>query len=203
MKKILFIGLILIGIISIGSNFLVDTSKLDHEVVNASGTACKWISESGYGAGPYYVKPNATAHHHTHTWSTGDIDYVTVRGDYGLMSILPCNSSNEGSQKDGNKIYDESGNLYSSPAIEKGGISSGEVVLFYGSPFSNATDDYYLLYSKEGKGGLIRLEKWTNPTIGLATTYDKYNESGIQINLEGHMAYAEKKFPNDFKITIK
>ena len=54
MKKILYGIVLLLGIGFISTNFIIDTNTVDHKIVKAGGTACKWISDTGYGTGPIY-----------------------------------------------------------------------------------------------------------------------------------------------------
>ena len=102
MKKILYGILILIGGSVIASNFMVDNSKLDHKRVSASGTICKWISESGYGVGPYYTNSNVTG-----TCASSGTN-CSIDGDLNLgnfIDIVPCNTSIVLQTIDGNKLY--------------------------------------------------------------------------------------------------
>ena len=102
MKKIIYGLLILVGGLVIASNFMVDTSKLDHKLASASGTACRWVSESGYGVGPHQINSAGEA-----TCSDDgkrcDSGRTNVLGKY--IDIIPCNSNNSSDQKNGNYIY--------------------------------------------------------------------------------------------------
>lgn len=101
MKKIVYAVTVLLGIITISSNFLLDTNLIERKTVKAGGTACRWINESGYGVGPvYYDSTSASG----------------PRGRSKLVSgvkLFECNTSNVSVNKkyDGQKIYDNSGDL--------------------------------------------------------------------------------------------
>lgn len=97
MKKVVYGIVILIGLLCISTNFIINEKNIDFKKTSASGTACKWISESGYGMGPYYVTGVAT----------DATKYLK-----GLQ-LLTCNSSNAGTVKDANKLYNQDGSLYS------------------------------------------------------------------------------------------
>lgn len=93
MKKTIYGLVILIGILTISTNFMMDESNVDFKNAKASGTACRWISESGYGMGPHYV--------------TEPTDY-----NQSQFNLLMCNSANSGDKKDGYLIYNEDATAY-------------------------------------------------------------------------------------------
>lgn len=87
MKKIVYGITILLGILAIGSNFLVDNSLIDHKTVKAGGTSCRWISDTGYGVGPIYRNTSISSE----TWAQ--------------FSIMKCNTSTVDSQKKFGIVY--------------------------------------------------------------------------------------------------
>lgn len=106
MKKVIYGFTILLGIGLISTNFIInDTSNIDHKTVKAGGTACKWISESGYGVGPYYVIDTTCNETGTSCGNATD----TTLNDY--IELIPCNNSSDvGKTKDGNKLYNSINN---------------------------------------------------------------------------------------------
>lgn len=111
MKKIIYISITLLGIFLIGTNFITDSSKLDHKTVKASGTACKWISESGYGVGPYYVNK---------AWYTSyDVDDITSYISTPTIELLPCNINNANDEKLGDLFYTSTGELFNGYIAKK------------------------------------------------------------------------------------
>lgn len=95
MKKSLYGIIVLLGIGFISTNFIVDTSTVDHKTVKAGGTACKWISDTGYGTGPIYYSCQAT----------------TTKGFYECVSIIVCNTSIEGEVLKSGAVYNENRTL--------------------------------------------------------------------------------------------
>lgn len=91
MKKILYGIVLLLGIGFISTNFIVDTSTVDHKTVKAGGTACKWISDTGYGTGPIYYS----------------CDNTTENFLYECVSIFKCDSSLEGEVLKSGVIYND------------------------------------------------------------------------------------------------
>lgn len=111
MKKIIYGLLILVGGLVIASNFMVDTSKLDHKLASASGTACRWVSESGYGVGPHQINDDAEV---TCTTNAG-AESCSVKNNKNLgtvIDIIPCGSNNVNDQKNGYNIYRIKNNEY-------------------------------------------------------------------------------------------
>lgn len=112
MKKIIYGILVLIGGVLIASNFNLDTNKLDHKKVSASGVGCRWISESGYGVGPYYfTNDNISGTPAIGASSIKLLSKDSVVTD-GLFKVLSCNSSISGQTKNGNLIYTSTGDPY-------------------------------------------------------------------------------------------
>lgn len=114
MKKIIYGLIVLIGGVLIASNFVVDSTKLDHKTVSASGTACKWISESGYGIGPMYIEEGKTnissinSKGYIYLYGTSDTKYTE-----NIFNLFPCTSSNSSiDEKDGNLLYNADGSLF-------------------------------------------------------------------------------------------
>ena len=101
MKKVIYGILILIGVAAITSNFMVDSSKLDHKKVSASGTACRWISNTGYGVGPiYYDETKANS-------LTAGRDYYTALEKFERsISLVDCDDSVQGVKLSGGIVYD-------------------------------------------------------------------------------------------------
>lgn len=91
MKKILYGIVLLLGIGFISTNFIVDTSTVDHKTVKAGGTACKWISDTGYGTGPIYYS----------------CDNTTENFLYECVSLFKCDSSLEGEVLKSGVIYND------------------------------------------------------------------------------------------------
>ena len=113
MKKIIYGLIVLLGIGFISTNFIVDTSTVDHKTVKAGGTACKWISDTGYyGLAPvYYIAPDKT------WWSYADGHYRAETYANILtrhVSVVECSSNNDGEQLQYGVIYDENLNPLSS-----------------------------------------------------------------------------------------
>ena len=113
MKKIIYGLIVLLGIGFISTNFIVDTSTLDHKTVKAGGTACKWISDTGYyGLAPvYYIAPDKT------WWSYADghyraETYANILTNH--LTVVPCSSNNSGNQLSYGIIYDKNLNPLSS-----------------------------------------------------------------------------------------
>lgn len=105
MKKVIYGFTILLGIGLISTNFIInDTSNIDHKTVKAGGTACKWISESGYGYGPIYIKDSCK--------STVTDTKISVSYDMNTFNMFECNNSTSGSKMDGNLIYNSDKTLY-------------------------------------------------------------------------------------------
>lgn len=91
MKKILYGIIVLLGIGFISTNFIIDTNTVDHKTVKAGGTACKWISDTGYGTGPIYYS----------------CDNTTENFLYECVSIFKCDSSLEGEVLKSGVIYND------------------------------------------------------------------------------------------------
>lgn len=110
MKKVIYGFTILLGIVLISTNFIInDTSNIDHKTVKAGGTACKWISESGYGVGPYYVNDVAIANVNE---STGRLTDFSVDSKDKIFSLFKCDNSNTGITMDGSLIYNADKTLF-------------------------------------------------------------------------------------------
>lgn len=103
MKKVIYGMIVLVGGLLIASNFIVDSSKIDHKKVSASGTACRWISESGYGYGPHYVVESGVTINSSGTTAT-----VSTSN----LNLFSCSAENAGTKKDGSLLYNDTGVEY-------------------------------------------------------------------------------------------
>lgn len=97
MKKILYGIIVLLGIGFISTNFIVDTSTVDHRTVKAGGTACKWISDTGYGTAPIYFKCTPISGYKY------DI-YDEILSE--CLSFIKCDSHNDGQILKNGIVYD-------------------------------------------------------------------------------------------------
>ena len=95
MKKVIYSLIVLIGIAAIASNFIINRDKLDHKQVSASGTACRWISDTGYGTGPIYYSCTDT----------------TEDSMFECVSIFKCDTSIEGEVLQSGVVYDSNRKL--------------------------------------------------------------------------------------------
>ena len=126
MKKVIYGVLVLLGICLVSTNFILDNKKIDYKQASASGTACKWISESGYGVGPYYLEGisyTGTGLEYTryYKYSNGSWNEKYVE-----FSVLPCDSTSAQITRDGYRIYE----------IDGSQVTATNGLIFYN------TDDY-------------------------------------------------------------
>ena len=98
MKKFLYGIIVLLGIGFISTNFIVDTNTVDHKIVKAGGTACKWISDTGYGTGPIYFNCAPLS---------GYIYDIYDEFLNECLSFIKCDSHNEGQALKNGIVYDK------------------------------------------------------------------------------------------------
>lgn len=181
MKKVIYGLLIIVGGLLIASNFMLDSSKIDHKIVNASGTTCKWISESGYGLGPHYVIPskiNSTDFYYDSSNSRIRISILPIAS----FEILPCSPSvNYGVSKDGFKIYDSLGNLYNNEIKEKDSDNNNKYVFLYYTEVAALSTEthYYWMNIENGQFNLKNMSRlgdfyffydsWANSPVDVLT----------------------------------
>lgn len=95
MKKIIYGIVILICLFVVSTNFIEDGDSIDFNQASASGTACRWISDKGYGSGPIYFDNDSIV--------TDSVFAASIlRSGLKLMS---CDTFNVGYQYDSGKIY--------------------------------------------------------------------------------------------------
>lgn len=164
MKKILYGIIVLLGIGFISTNFIVDTNNVDHKTVKAGGTACRWVSESGYGVGPHYVK--STTCNSSGTCDSSDTNILD-----NFIDLLPCSVSNSDDTKDGKKLYNSDNSLFTG------------YIRFSNHVFSSATHSIFL---KVTNGVISNVKSYTNRSI---YKYDYSSDTLVNISNPNFFAY--------------
>lgn len=161
MKKIIYGLLMIVGGLLITSNFMVNSSEIDHKMVSASGTTCKWISESGYGLGPRYVIPTKIDNLKFSYDSSNSRVRMASLPAYATFYLLPCSTVNSGVSKDGFKIYDSSGNPYNNEIVAGDYENNNKYVLLYYVDVTASSSDLNVYWAnvKNGQFDLVRIEK--------------------------------------------